>query len=69
MFAFVTKMFLCIGTAAAYIQLLWMVLQIRSKSIRDIDNLFEILEDATVFTEIRLWIRNLALLVLAAVTW
>lgn len=68
-FAFITKMFLVLATAAAYVQLLWMTLRRKSRTVRDIDNLFAVLEDATCFVDLGLWTRHLPLFVLAVVTW
>ena len=67
--AFLVKIFLAIATGTAYVQQLWLHIKKSPKSVSQVDALFSILHDATLFWNMKLWFTHLALAVLAVVTW
>ena len=67
-FAFLVKMFLAIAAGSAYVQRQWLSLGSRGYRIGQVDSLFGILGDATLFVD-RVWVSNILLAVLAGVTW
>ena len=67
--AFLFTMFLTVATGSAYIQQLWLSLSKRPFKIAQLDDMFEVLKDATGFIDIMLWLRNPLLALLAIITW
>lgn len=67
-FAFLVKTFLGIAAGSAYVQRQWLYLGSRSHRIGNVDAMFGILGDATLFMD-RVWLGNILLATLAAVTW
>ena len=67
-FAFLVKTALAIATGSAYVQRQWLSLGSRPNHIAQVDCLFGILGDATLFVD-RVWFSNVLLFVLAGMTW
>ena len=67
-FAFLVKTFLAIAVGSAYVQRQWLSLGSQSYRISEVDSLFGILSDATLFLS-RVWLSNTLLATLAVVTW
>ena len=67
--AFLSKLFLAIGTGVAYDQWMWVDLHAKPHDIGSLDSMFAILGNAFEFLAVRVWVRRPVLTFLAAVTW
>ncbi|KAJ9616449.1 hypothetical protein H2200_000167 [Cladophialophora chaetospira] len=67
--AFLSKLFLAIGTGVAYDQWMWVDLHAKPHEIGSLDSMFSILGNAFEFLAVRVWIKRPVLTFLAAVTW
>ncbi|KAJ9611276.1 hypothetical protein H2200_004459 [Cladophialophora chaetospira] len=68
-FAFLVKMCFAIATGAAYVQQFWLTLRSREIRVERIDAMFTVLQDPTSFWDLKLWLGNPLLTILAVVTW
>lgn len=68
-FAFVVKLLLAIAAGMAYVQQCWVSLKSRPESIRRVDAMFSVLENALQFLDPGLWLRSPLLAFMAIVTW
>ena len=67
-FAFLTKTFLGVAVGSAYVQRQWYKLGKKQYRIAQVDSLFGVLGDATLFFD-RVWFGNLLLALLALTSW
>lgn len=67
--AFLSKLFLAIGTGIAYDQWMWVDLHSKPHEVRSLDAMFSILGNAFEFFALRVWLTRPVLTFLAAVTW
>ena len=68
-FAFLVKTCFAIATGTAYVQQFWLTLRSKATRVDRIDAMFTVLQDPTSFWNIKLWLGNPFLTVLAVVTW
>ncbi|OAP56245.1 hypothetical protein AYL99_09424 [Fonsecaea erecta] len=67
--AFLSKLWLVVGTGVAYEQWMWVNLHARPQEIGSLNSMFAILSNAFEFLAMRIWWRRPVLGFLAAVTW
>ena len=67
-FAFLVQTCLVVAAGSAYVQRQWHVLRMRPFRINQVDAMFSILEDATLFTA-GFWHQQIILALLAIITW
>jgi hypothetical protein len=68
-FAFLVKMFLAIVTSTAFVQQFWITVKAKPVAIGQLDSMFTVLNSALQFLNLRLWLDNPVLALLAIVTW
>lgn len=69
LFAFLVKMSLTVATTIAYTQQQWLTLGSRSFPISQVDSMFGVLKHISLFSDLKVWIRNPVLASIAALTW
>ena len=68
-FAFLVKVFLVTAVSIACVQNLWWVLRSKQVPLAGVDSMFDLLENAWGFTDVRVWFRGPVVVGLAAVAW
>jgi hypothetical protein len=68
-FAFLVKMFLAIVTSTAFVQQFWITVKAKPVAIGQLDSMFTVLNSALQFVNLRIWLNNPVLAILAIATW
>jgi hypothetical protein len=68
-FAFLFKMLLAIVTSTTFVQQFWITLKAKPVAIGQVDSMFTVLQSALQFSNIRIWLNNPVLALLAIITW
>ena len=67
-FAFMVQMLLVMTAGSAYVQRQWLSLGSRTHRIDQVDSMFGVLGDVTLFFD-KVWVTNVLLALLAGITW
>lgn len=67
--AFSVKVAFVVSVGIAYVQYLWLRIRQASYRIKDIDDLMNGLGDVFAFTNIKAWLRNPLLVIMALISW